>query len=608
MIDVNIFYYITAGFAIASLLAVVSKRSSYALSAGLSALLLALLFVKPGNIDDVSRYFLVISGIVWLGASFFSLSYDDHYPRILAGSFAMSIAGMLVILLARGAVGFLVGWEVMTIASYFGITARENSRDEAYKFLAFGELSALLILGGFGLLSIETGSTMFLAWKEAKLWSLAFFLAGLGFAIKMAMVPFHVWLPDAHGKAPANLSSLLSAVLTLMGVYGFTRLLLIKSPATWVGSFFLLLGGITSILGAAYAAGTEHVKRLPGYSTVENDGVLLALFGGTVLALNAGNRTLASFAFLAFLFYAFAHSVAKGLLFLIAGRIENGTGRFPEVIPGRLSTVGVMAGYVSALSLAGVAPFPGFLGEWLGIETLLQSFKMPNVRLKVLMVLVGSLVALTAGVAGVAMSKMITYGVQKAGGKRMLSVEDIAYAFMGTVLVMIGVLPLVVFMLINGVVSSLAGIGAKSFVSGALGIKDGFLVVAKDFGGISPTYLAGLVTVLGATTYVIARVTVFRKTRRVRAWSGGLRNTEYPPIAHSAILLITEGWLYGTKERSGRLYWCERIGIAYEKLSKAYLEFSEWFRHGLMRGSDSVYVAYILIALIAGLIYLLHVL
>ncbi|GAB6135450.1 proton-conducting transporter transmembrane domain-containing protein [Thermococcus prieurii] len=605
---INPFYAITVGFIVASLLAMISKKASYALSALLSAGLLVLALVRPEGIDDVSRYFLVVSGIVWLGASLFSLSYDNHYPRLLAGSFAMSIAGMLVILIAKGAVGFLVGWEVMTIASYFGITARENSRREAYKFLAFGELSALLILAGFGLLSVETGSTVFSAWKGSELWSLAFFLAGLGFAVKMAMFPFHVWLPDAHGKAPANLSSLLSAVLTLMGVYGFVRLLLIESPATWVGSFFLLLGGLTAILGAAYAAGTEHVKKLPGYSTVENDGVLLALFGGTVVALNAGNKTLASFALLALLFYAFAHSVAKGLLFLLAGRLENGTGRFPEVRAGRLTTVGVVAGYVSALSLAGVAPFPGFLGEWMGIETLLQSFKIPDAKLKVLMVLVGSLVALTAGVAGVAMSKIITHGIQRAGGRRELSAEDIAYAFMGAVLVMVGVLPLAVFRLVDSVVGSLAGIKATSFIGGALGIKDGFLVVAKDFGGISPTYLAGLVTVFGVSVYVIARLTVFKRVRRVRAWSGGLSNPEYPPIAHSAILLITEGWLYGTREENGRLYWRERVNIAYEKLSGAYLNFSEWFRHGLMKGSDSVYVAYILLALIVGLVYLLRVL
>jgi len=116
------------------------------------------------------------------------------------------------------------------------------------------------------------------------------------------------------------------------------------------------------------------------------------------------------------------------------------------------------------------------------------------------------------------------------------------------------------------------------------------------------------VTIFAVSVYVMARITVLKNVRRVRAWSGGLSNPEYPPIAHSAILLITEGWLYGTREENGRLYWRERVNIAYGRLSKTYLDFSEWFRHGLMRGSDSVYVAYIMIALLVGLACLLYTL
>ncbi|WP_297074212.1 hypothetical protein, partial [Thermococcus sp.] len=61
-----------------------------------------------------------------------------------------------------------------------------------------------------------------------------------------------------------------------------------------------------------------------------------------------------------------------------------------------------------------------------------------------------------------------------------------------------------------------------------------------------------------------------------------------------------------TREENGRLYWRERINLVYNRLSKAYLNFSEWFRHGIMRGSDSVYVAYILLALGVALVYLLY--
>lgn len=606
----NPYYLITIGFVLSSLVAVGSRRASYWLSAVLSATLLGLLVFQfqPGSLDETARYFMLISSIVWLTSSLFSVSYDDHYPRLLAGAFSMTIAGMMVILLAKGAVGFLVGWEVMTVASYLGITAKDREGKGAYKFLAFGELSALLILAGFGLLSMGSGSTSFSAWKPSPVWDVAFFLAALGFAVKMAVFPFHVWLPDAHGNAPANLSAQLSAVLTLMGLYGIVKLLLIGRPADWVGAFFLLFGGITAILGAAYAAGTEHVKRLPGYSTVENDGILLALFGGTVVALNHGVMDLASFTFLALLFFAFAHSVAKGLLFLIAGRLENGTGRFPEVVRGRLTTVGVVAGYASALSLAGIPPFPGFLGEWLGIESLLQSFKIPDPRFKVLMMLVGSLAALTAGIAGVAMSKMITHGAQRAGGKKGHPVEDAGYVLSTLVLFTVGIFPGLVFRLINVPMTALTGERATSFLGGALGIRDGFLVVAKGFGGISPTYLATLVFLFALAGYITVRVFRGWNIRRVRAWSGGLSNPEYPPIAHSAILLITEGWLYGTKEENGKLHWREKVNRTYNWMSRGYLSFSEWFRHSLMKGSDSVYVAYILLAVMVGLLYLLHAL
>ncbi|WP_297070209.1 proton-conducting transporter membrane subunit [Thermococcus sp.] len=603
----NPYYLITLGFVLASFTAVGSRRLSYWLSAVLSVTLLGLLAFQPDNIDGTVRYFMLISAIVWLTASLFSVSYDDHYPKLLAGAFSMAIAGMMVILLARGAIGFLIGWEVMTVASYLGITAKEKEGWGAYRFLAFGELSALFILAGFGLLSLWSGSTSFSAWKPSPVWNMAFFLAALGFAVKMAIFPFHIWLPDAHGKAPANLSAQLSAVLTLMGLYGMVRLLLIGKPADWVGAFFLLFGGLTAIIGAAYAAGTEHVKRLPGYSTVENDGILLALFGGTVVALNHGAMDLASFTFLALLFFAFAHSIAKGLLFLIAGRLENGTGRFPEIVHGRLTRIGVVAGYASALSLAGIPPFPGFLGEWLGIESLLQSFKIPDPRLKVFMMLVGSFVALTAGIAGVAMSKMVTHGTQRAAGKRSYSVEDLGYAFSILILFAVGILPSLIFRLMNVPVESLTGERATSFLGGALGIRSGFLIMAKGFGGISPTYLAMIVFFSSLAVYVIVRIFTGGKVRRVRVWSGGLRNPEYPAIAHSAILLVTESWLYGTREGKGKLYWHEKMNEVYNRMSSSYLEFSEWFRHGLMKGSDSIYVAYILLAVMAGLLYLLYI-
>ncbi len=586
-------YGITAAFIAASLVSVWSRKASYAITATAALPLIPVSILKGG----IQGYFMLISAVVWAGASLFSLDYD-HYPKVLSASFSMTAAGMMIIMLSRTALGFLTGWEVMTIASYFGITAGENGRKAAYKFLAFGELSFLLILSGFGLASLSSGSMNIESWREMS--SIAFFLAVLGFSVKMAVFPFHSWLPEAHGKAPANLSSQLSALLTLMGLYGMVRLFEVSHPPTWVGITMLGLGSITAILGAAYAAGSDHVKKLPAYSTIENDGVLIALFAAAIIASRYHLRTLASFAFLALLFYAFNHSVSKGLLFLVAGKVERGSGTFNEVKRGALGRFGVAAGYISSLSLAGVPFLPGLLAEWTAIETLLQSFLLPSAGVKVAMMLAGAIVALTVGIAGVAMTKMTNQAFQRGAGGRSGTFERIGFAFMSAVTVVVGVFPPLILRLLNEVTYRLGGLKASSFEGHALGVA--YMVVSKGFGGISPTYLAVFISVLGFGTYLTIRAFTSGRERTVKAWSGGISRQEYPPSAHSSILLLTEGWLYGTGKK---LEWHDRVDRAYERVAGAYSRFSEVMRHTIMRGSDSTYVAYIVAALISVLIFVL---
>ncbi len=584
----NPFYLIVMVFLISSFLAIVSKKATYLLTLAGSVVLVPLSLTK----GDLAGYFMLISALVWVGASLFSLDYD-HHPRLLAASFSMTALGMMIIMLSRTAVSFLIGWEIMTVASYFGVTTGGGGRRAAYKFLAFGELSFLLVLAGFVIAASSNGVSMS-SWRD--MGSVAFFLAVLGFSVKMAVFPFHTWLPEAHGEASANLSAQLSALLTLMGLYGMLRLFEVAHPVTWVGMSMLSLGGITALVGAAYAAGSGHVKKLPAYSTMENDGVLLALFGAAMMASAYHLRVLSSFAFLALLFYAFSHSVSKGLLFLVAGKVERGSGRFEDVMGGSLSKAGLIAGYVSALSLAGVPMLPGLLAEWMAIETLLQSFLMPSADVKVSMMIAGTMVALTVGIASVAMTKMTNQAFQRGRGGVSRPFEDAAFLFMSMVLIAVGIFPLMVFKPLNGIVRNLGGLGALTFTSKALGV--GCLVVSKGFGGISPTYLAAFIILFSVGSYMLLRGLMGGKTRIVRPWNGGVSSQEYPPSAHSSILLLTEGWLYGT---GARLRWRDRTEKVHEALARGYTSLSEVIRHTIMRGSDSVYVAYIVMALVTVL-------
>ena len=104
-------------------------------------------------ITPFNSYFLLISCLVWLGTCLYSLRYDDDYPKSLSSLLLLTMSSMILILLAGDAILFLVGWETMTIASFFMILQGKGNKrgviNAAYLFLAFGEVSTVLIMLAF---------------------------------------------------------------------------------------------------------------------------------------------------------------------------------------------------------------------------------------------------------------------------------------------------------------------------------------------------------------------------------------------------------------------------------------------------------------------------
>ena len=119
----------------------------------------------------------------------------------------------------------------MLVPAYFiigGWGYRESYR-AAFKFFIFTHAGAVFVLLGIGAIYMTTGQTdMFLAqasfitYSDIARWILIALTAG--FAVKMAIVPVHMWLPDAHSEAPATMSALLSGVIISAGAYAILRL------------------------------------------------------------------------------------------------------------------------------------------------------------------------------------------------------------------------------------------------------------------------------------------------------------------------------------------------------------------------------------------------
>ena len=192
----------------------------------------------------------------------------------------------------------------------------------------------------------------------------------LGLAVKVPVVPFHTWLPDAYSEAPTPVSMLMTGVLSKMGVYGFLRLLLPLFPETLktVQTPLLALAALTIVFSALAALAQTDLKRIVAYSSINHLGYcLLGLFAaGTVLDGAADDRAAA---FNGVLLQMFNHGITAAALFCFVGFLErrsNGLrgledfGGIRAVAPVLCGLMGI--GIFSSLGLPGLN---GFVGEFL---------------------------------------------------------------------------------------------------------------------------------------------------------------------------------------------------------------------------------------------------
>jgi NADH-quinone oxidoreductase subunit M len=159
---------------------------------------------------------------------------------------------------------------------------------------------------------------------------LGFFIA---FCIKLPMVPFHTWLPDAHVEAPTPVSMLLAGILLKMGAYGMLRFCFTWFPeaATVLAPYLVLFGVINIVYTAGIAMVQADLKKLIAYSSVSHMGFVLVGLG----ALNA-------YGFNGAVFQMLSHGLISAGLFMIVGTIYNRThtrliaemGGLGKVMPG----------------------------------------------------------------------------------------------------------------------------------------------------------------------------------------------------------------------------------------------------------------------------------
>jgi NADH-quinone oxidoreductase subunit M len=256
---------------------------------------------------------------------------------------------------------FYVFFEVMLVPMYFliGSYGGHQRQYAAVKFFLYSLVGGLFMLAAVIGLWALGGKTFdwqalvsadFSTGTERWLF-LGFFVA---FAIKAPFFPFHTWLPDAGGAAPAGSAALLVGVLDKVGTFGILRycLPLFPEASRWFAPYALALGLIGIIYAALLAVGQNDLKRLVSYTSIAHFGFIgVGIFAFTT---QAGTGAV---------LYMVNHGLATGLLFLVVGMFVarrgsalisdfGGAGKLVPVLAGVFFFAGL-----ASLALPGTAPF-----------------------------------------------------------------------------------------------------------------------------------------------------------------------------------------------------------------------------------------------------------
>ncbi len=332
--------------------------------------------------------------VITVGAALFSAWFaagewgrGEPHLRLFHASLALNVLAMLILLSSGDLLSLFVGWELVTWAGFLIMVQKGGpATAAAYRYLIYGFGGGMAVFGALVALQMDSGSLSYAAVTDAlaasgdgTVWLMLLLLGG-GFAVKMAMVPTHLWQADAYAEAPGPASAFLGAasgrmslfalMILLVQLVGFERLQALAIPFLPVDGQMLWawLAAITAVVPTFIALTQNDARKLLAWHGIGQGGyMLLGVMVATPMGVAGG------------LLHAFNYAIYQAALFMSVAAVMHRTGSADlDRLGGLINRMPLT--YVTMLlgiiGLAGLPPLNGFVSKWLIYKSLLDA-EMP---------------------------------------------------------------------------------------------------------------------------------------------------------------------------------------------------------------------------------------
>jgi len=412
------------------------------------------------GLDGISLPLFVLTTLLCTLSILFSWDTTTR-PKEYFGLMLILEVGVLGVFTTLDYFTFYVFWEVVLIPMYFliGIWGGPKKDYAAIKFFIYTHIASLAILiaimamyfeSGAGTFSMEAiGTASYGRTFQIIVFGAMFF----GFGVKLPMVPFHTWLPDAHVEAPTAGSVLLAGLLLKMGGYGLIRVAIptLTDGAMDLQILMAVIAIVSILYGAILCLAQKDLKKMVAYSSISHMGFVLL-----------GYATFTQVGMVAGVFQMFAHGLVTAVLFMMCGVVQHhvGTRMIPSLggLSKKMPVAATMmtVGFLASLGLPGLV---SFAAEFMVLASMFDSWSLwlflPIIS-----------VAITAGYYLWALQRSIfgplTDKIDTSHVHDMNWYESVPVGLLLALIAIFGVFPLLVFKYIDPavtIVRALLGVG-----------------------------------------------------------------------------------------------------------------------------------------------------